>query len=277
MISNLTNLIARRDLFRELVVSELRASTAQTRLGWLWWLLDPLFMMLIYWAIVVGLFGRGRAEYEPYWVFIFFGLVTWKHFSNAAARSSTILSRKQGLIRAVPFPTMVLPLSVSISGFFFFLCGFAVLVAMSAIAPPEHHSGSFLPLIQVPALMAFQLVIVAAICVPLSCIGVLYRDLGEVLPHLLRAGFYLSPGLYGVDLIQSVARERFGPELGAAIYSIYMLNPFAVLISGYRSAMFYGEFMPIGHWGLLILMALAVTIPGYMIYQHYDRRVIKFL
>lgn len=277
MISNWSNLIARRDLLRELVMSELRSSTAQTRLGWLWWLLDPLLMMMVYWLIVVELFGRGREQYTPYWLFIFFGLITWKHFAGSVSRAAMVLSRKQGLIRAVPIPTMIFPLAGVVSGFFFFLCGFAVLVVMSLLAPHPAHSGNLLPLIQIPLLMALQIIIVAGISLPLSCWGVLYRDLGELIPHILKAGFYLTPGLYGIDLVREVAINKLGPGTGQVVFSIYMLNPFAGLITGYRDAMFYGEFLEPVYWTTLVIEAVVIFIPGYLIYQHYDRRVVKFL
>ncbi len=59
MNSNWDNLVARRDLLQELVVSELKTSQAGTVLGWTWWLLDPLLMMLIYWGVFTILLGRG--------------------------------------------------------------------------------------------------------------------------------------------------------------------------------------------------------------------------
>lgn len=68
MISNWSNLVARRDLIRELVLSDLKTTAAETKLGWLWWLLDPLIMMAIYWVFIVIIFGRDK--YAPYPIFI---------------------------------------------------------------------------------------------------------------------------------------------------------------------------------------------------------------
>lgn len=277
MISNVTNLIARRDLLRELIVSELRSSTAQTRLGWLWWLLDPLLMMGVYWLIVVELLGRGRSAYDPYWLFIFFGLITWKHFTGSINRAARVLSSRQSLIRSVPFPTIVLPLSGVLSMFFFFLCGFGVLVLMAVVARPEAHSGDMLPLIQVPLLMAVQVLIVIGLALPISCLGVLYRDFAEFLPHVLHGCFFLSPVLYGVDVVQRAAIDRFGPQWGEIVFVLYMLNPFAAIISGYRDAMFYGTFMDARMWIILLMETVVILIPGYLMYLHYDRRVVKFL
>ena len=42
-------------------------------------------------------------------------------------------------------------------------------------------------------------------------------------------------------------------------------------------AVFYGEFLPAHLWLILILEAAAIAFIGNRVYQHYDRRVIKFL
>ncbi len=277
MISNLTNLAARRDLLRELVVSELRASTAETKLGWLWWFLDPLLMMLIYWAIVTVLMGRGRAEYAPYPIFILCALITWKHLSTCAGKSTQVLRDKEALIKSVSFPTMVLPLSIVLSAFMYFVFGFVVLLAAALIWPSAHHSGNYLPLAQVPLLAVLQVATIAGLCLPLSCLGALMRDVGNFMTHLLRVGFYLSPGLFGLDLVQNALTGHFGETYGPPLFVLYMLNPFAIIISGYRDCVFYGEFLPISLWLTLAIEAAAFLVIGKLIYQHFDRRVIKFL
>ena len=91
MLSNLPNLVQRRDLLKILVMSELRSTVARSKLGWIWWFLDPLLMMLVYWAIVVGLLGRGSDRYDPYPAFLFAALITWKHFATAVGRSLGLL------------------------------------------------------------------------------------------------------------------------------------------------------------------------------------------
>jgi ABC-2 type transport system permease protein len=56
-----------------------------------------------------------------------------------------------------------------------------------------------------------------------------------------------------------------------------MLNPFAILIEGYRQAIFYGDFLALHHWVVLALESVVLFAIGQRIYRYYDRRVIKFL
>ncbi|MCP3986892.1 MAG: phosphate ABC transporter permease [bacterium] len=274
MISNWSNLVARRDLLRELTLAELRSQSQETRLGWLFWLVDPLIMMLIYWGVVVGLFGRGE-QYTPYPVFILCAMLPWKHFTSSVIASAKVLRSRDALIKSIPFPTIVLPLTIVLAGFSNFLFGSVVLFG-TAIAFDRPLGIS---LVQLPALMLLQLVVVGGFSLGVACFGALIRDLTGFLGHLTRIGFYLSPCLYGVDMV----KDRFASgSLGGFPFSewiptIYMLNPFAILFTGYREALFYGRMLEPELWALLVTEAVILLFGGWRLYQYFDRRVIKFL
>jgi ABC-type polysaccharide/polyol phosphate export permease len=271
MDSSWPNLLSRRDLLRELVLSELRSRSAESRLGWLWWLIDPLIMMLIYWGIVVGIFGRGQ-HYEPYPVFVLCALLPWKHLQSALTNAAKLLRNNEGVIKAIPFPTMVLPMANVLAGFSYFLAGLVVLLAAALVAGRPLG----LALLQLPALMAAQLLLVVSCSLVATSFGALIRDLSGFLTHVTRVLFYARPTLYGVDLVRERAAS-LGGALGDWIPTLYMLNPFAILIEGYRQAIFYGDFLAAHHWGVLVLEALLLFAVGQRIYRYYDRRVIKFL
>jgi ABC-2 type transport system permease protein len=277
MISNLKTIAGRRDLLWQLVITDLRASTAQTVFGWLWWLLDPFLMMLIYWVVVAGILGRGSGSYAPYSLFIFSGLVAWKHVATSISRSTKVLRSQESLIKSVPFPTMVLPLGVVLSGFAYFLFGFFVVLVSAALFSNENHTGDWLPMIQLVPLMLGQLVLVAGLSLLVSAFGVLLRDLEMFATYGLRVFFYLSPGLFGVDLVKDKLLAGFDAGTSELLFNVYMLNPFAVLMQGYRECVFYGRYIPWSWWATLAAEALVILYIGYRVFQHYDRRVIKFL
>ena len=200
VISNWSNLVARRDLVRELTLSELRAQRQETSLGWVFWLVDPLIMMLIYWAVVVGIFQRGEG-YAPYPVFILCALLPWKHFTSGLNASAKILRARDVLIKSIAFPTIALPLTIVLAGFSNFLFGLVVLLgAAAAFGRPVGW-----PLWQLLPLLVLQLTLVTGICLAAASFGALVRDLSGFLGHLTRIGFYGSPILYGIDIVG----ERF--------------------------------------------------------------------
>jgi ABC-type polysaccharide/polyol phosphate export permease len=271
MDSTWPNLVSRRDLLRALVVSELRSASAESRLGWLWWLIDPLIMMLIYWGIVVGIFGRG-GHYKPYPVFVLCALLPWKHLQSALTSAAKLLRLNEGVIKAIPFPTIVLPLANVIAGLAYFVAGLVVLLGAALVwGCPLGFA-----LVQLPALMGAQLLLVTSCSLVATSFGALIRDLSGFLTHITRVLFYFCPTLYGLDLIYERAAHLHKP-FGTWLPALYMLNPFAILIEGYRRAIFYGDFLAPHHWAVLTVECLVFFVVGQRIYRYYDRRVIKFL
>ncbi len=265
MESTVRNIFTRRDLLIELTRSEVKTAAAESQLGWVWWLLDPLLMIGVYWIFIVILLGRDK--YVPYPVFVGCALLPWKHLSASLSGGVAALRAREGLIKAVPFPTMVIPLSLVASQLVYFVCGLAVLFVVAILFGQELGP----TLVQVPALVLLQTLVVAGLCLPLSCLAVVYRDVKNVVAHALRVGWYLSPGIYGVDVLA----ERVGAE--SPIVTLYMLNPFAILFVGYRGALFEPAWLPASSWAVLALEAVVILGIGHAVYRRYDRRVIKFL
>jgi ABC-type polysaccharide/polyol phosphate export permease len=263
--STVRNIIARRDLLAALTRSEVKTAAAESQLGWVWWLLDPLLMIGVYWIFIVILLGSDR--YVPYPVFVGCALLPWKHLAASLNGGVAALRAREGLIRAVPFPTMVIPLALVVSQGVYFVCGLAVLLVVSLLFGQTLGP----TLLQVPMLVLLQGLIVAGLCLPLSCLAVVYRDIRNVVAHALRVGWYLSPGIYGTDVLI----DRVGA--GSPLVAIYMLNPFAILFEGYRGALFEPAWLPASHWAVLAIEAAAILALGHAVYRRYDRRVIKFL
>ena len=265
MISNARNLFARRDLLWTMIQSDLKTAAAESRLGWLWWMLDPLLMMLVYWVFIVIIFGRDK--YAPYPIFIGCALLPWKHLAVCVGGGVKVLRAREGLIKSVPFPTMIIPLSVVISQLAYFLFGFVALWLVALVIGRPMT----LTLLQIPGLVILQTLLIAGLCMAIACLGVMFHDLHNFVSHALRVGWYLSPGIYGIDLII----DRVGAD--SLWVKLYMLNPFAILFTGYRGCVFDPAWLPPQAWAVLMLESLVCLIGGFLIYQHYDRRVIKFL
>ena len=216
-------------------------------------------------------------RYTPFPIFILCALLVWKHFTTAAGGATRVLSSKANLIKSVPFPTMVLPLALVLSGFAYFLVGSLVLIAAAALWPNDNHSGNWWTILQLLPLAILQLIVITGICLAISCLGVLLRDLELFITHLLKAGFFLSPALYGVDLVRTRLDATFDEPLSSTLFAVYMLNPFAILMTGYQDSLFYGSLLELEWWCVLIVEAGVLAFIGYRVYQYYDRRVIKFI
>ncbi|MDP6891213.1 MAG: hypothetical protein QF471_07770, partial [Phycisphaerales bacterium] len=96
-----------RHLLGAIVRYDLKASLITSRVGFLWWFVDPALLILIYWVFIVILLGRGA--YAPYPLFIGCALFPWRYFVRCVGNGASILRSRRTLIRSAKFSTIVLP------------------------------------------------------------------------------------------------------------------------------------------------------------------------
>lgn len=107
--------------------ADLRAEVANSYLNRLWWLLEPLFSMLVY----VVVFGRimGRSV-ENYATFIFSSLLMWTFFSKTINYSVKCVRNNRDIITKVYVPKHVLLISNMILNMYKLIFSLIVLVPM---------------------------------------------------------------------------------------------------------------------------------------------------
>ena len=73
-------------------------------MGYLWTVLDPLLMSLIYFVVFVVIFKRGDLGHQPYFLFLIIGLLAWQWFSSATTDTSRALISEARLVRSTNLP-----------------------------------------------------------------------------------------------------------------------------------------------------------------------------
>lgn len=236
----LRDLVSHRRLIRYLVGAELKRTHADTVLGQVWWILDPILQMAVYYVLVEIILHRNVPDYP---LFLFSAILPWKWFSTTMNEATLSVTGRQSLIRQLSFPKIVLPtaaVAAETVSFVFGLGAFALVYLFYL----DRLSAWVLV---VPLIAAIQLVFTLALAIALSAANAFYRDIQNVLRHALRMWFYLSPALYSLDLITD---RRFR--------EILQLNPFAVLFESYHSVT-WGTSAP--DWsGLAVVLAVSVVL-----------------
>jgi lipopolysaccharide transport system permease protein/teichoic acid transport system permease protein len=245
----LSELLGRRRLTRYLVGADIKRTHSDTVLGQLWWVIDPLLQMAIYYVLVTIIFQRSIPGYA---LFIFAAILPWKWFSTTLNDATLSVTGRQSLIRQIQFPKIVLPSAAVIAGTWSFLFG---LVALGIV---YLFFLSYLTpwVLLIPVIAAVQFLFTLALGVLLSSLNAFFRDIQNVLRHVLRLWFYLSPGLYSLSILA---------EDNATLYNLMRLNPFAVLFDSYRAVIWGTQvdsttFLPPGppDWlGLIVLSGVS--------------------
>jgi ABC-2 type transport system permease protein len=224
--------------------TEFRVRYANTFLGYVWTIVRPLIFFGVIFLVMreVLRFGEGI---ENYGLMLVLGLVLFQYFQEATARGVRSVSAREGMVRKMQFPRIIIPLSVSLTAAFtLFLNLLAVfpLFLISGLTP--RPSWALLTIV-----VALLILFTTGVTMLLSVLFVRSEDTAQGWTLLSRMLFYASPVLYPIELV---------PE---SLRSIVAANPLAPLLeqarvwvvdSGAPSAV---EAAGVG-WGLLVPLGL---------------------
>lgn len=186
-------------------------------LGYVWSLMRPLLFFGVLYLFFTEILGLGKGV-PHYGVYLLTGIVFWNFLAEATSNSVSCLVVREGLIRKIRFPRMVVPLSVSLTATFNLAMNF-IAVFVFALASGLTPEATWLELI--PIALAF-IVLATGIAMLLSALYVRFRDVAPIWDVLLQVWFYSSPVMY---VAHSYNRFASGFE------KIALINPVATLLT----------------------------------------------
>ncbi len=277
----LHDVLARRRLIRHLISADIRRKGSDTLLGNVWWVLDPLLQMSVYLILLSVILQRSTPDFP---LFLFAAILPWKWFASSINDAVSSVVRQERLIKQVQFPKIVLPVSAVAAEILNLTFGFLIMLGMLVLFFPAHVT---LNVAWVPLIALVQFVFTVGLALLVASINVFYRDVGILSGHLIRLWFFLSPTLWSFDS----SAGRFGAieeALGEAGVNILRMNPFAVLLTAYRDAI-YGRVNATGDGftpgqtpdlvalGMLFLFSLGLLVLGTVVFKRVEPAFAKVL
>lgn len=263
-----------------LIRKELKVKYTASVLGAVWSLLNPLVFLAVF-SFVVEVFSNPVPDFP---VFLLSGLLAWNFVANALQAGSRSVIDNANLVKKMAFPRELLPLSSIGVALFDFLLQSAVLLLIIGVwwaAGPG--PGFHLPeLALYPLAIVVLLVFTASLTFWIAALNVRYRDVGHLLSLALLVWFWATPIVYQGWLVQQKLETiRF---LGLDVWTLYLLNPVAVIVLGFQRALYSivrpldggDPILPIMSLGGLAGMLLAVlavsTLLLYLAWGTFFRR-----
>jgi lipopolysaccharide transport system permease protein len=187
-----------KELFYFFTWRDIKIKYKQTVLGFLWAVLQPLLMMLIF----TFFFGRTLnipTQDVPYPIFVFSGLLIWNMFSAGLTNASNSMVNNASIIKKIYFPRLIIPVSSILVALFDFFMAFILFIPLLiAYKQPV----SFSALWCWPAALITGCVATLGPGSLLAALNVKYRDFRYVIPFLVQVLFFLTPVIYPVSLLQ---------------------------------------------------------------------------
>lgn len=214
----------------------MRYSTSM--LGYLWSILDPLLMSLIYWFIFTQVFSRGVGE-SPYIVFLLTALLPWVWLNGAVTDSTRAFLRDMKLVRSVALPHWIWVGRIVCSKGVEFLLSLPVLILFAVFSGAQVGPG----LIWFPVATLMMGVLILGLGLIIAPLVVFFRDLERAVKLVLRVLFYASPIIYGAADLPSFAQP------------LAWFNPLSGIFALFRAGFFPDQLNP-----ALVLSSAAITV-----------------
>lgn len=216
-----------KDLFFTLAWRDFRVRYAQTTIGLLWALLQPLITLLIL-SLVFGTFIAVKTP-VPHLLFTLAGMSVWTYFSYVMTNAGSSIISSQNMIKKIYFPRIIIPFSKALVGLIDFGITLIMLIALMlyyGIAPTAN-------VLFAPLFLLLGILAALGAGIWLSALTVRYRDFQHVVPFIVQIGLYLTPIAYPAEYATSHL-----PKWAA---TLYYLNPMAGIVQGFRWSLFGGE------------------------------------
>jgi lipopolysaccharide transport system permease protein len=187
-----------KELFYFFTWRDIKIKYKQTALGFLWAILQPILMMIIFTLF----FGRALnipSQNLPYPVFVFSGLLLWNTFSSGLTNSANSMVNNAQIIKKIYFPKIVIPVSSILVALFDFLMTFILFVPLLIF---YQQPVSLAAIWSWPAALVACMIATLGPGTLLAALNVKYRDFRYVIPFLIQVLFFLTPIIYPVSILK---------------------------------------------------------------------------
>lgn len=236
---------------------DLRVRYSTSFLGYLWSVLDPLVMAVIYWFVFTQIVDRAIGA-EPYIVFLLAGLLPWTWFNGAIGDSTRAFIKDAKLVRSTRLPRSVWVARIVLSKGIEFVLAIPVLAAFAIVFGAELTWG----VLWLPLAIVLQATLILGLGLMIAPLVVFFRDLERAVKLVLRFLFYASPIIYGLSDL---------PD-GLDVWMAF--NPLSGIISLYRAAFFPDQVEPFAVV-IAALMSLVALGAGILVFRRMVRAVLK--
>ena len=243
-----------RELIQRLIRRDLDARFRAPLLGYLWAIIEPLLLALVYSFVFGILVGRSDPHYPA---IVMIGVIGWSLFAKSLTGTTKTLSVNAGLFQFTKIPKSVFAISGMLTNF---VLSFISLLALIPFILYYEIDVS-IKILLVPLCLILLGLSGTAIGLMIAPYAVRIPDLVNIVQFLARVGFFLSPVMWTYPMLSN--------KFGTGDYLVLAhLNPVIVPITMMRDLILGGS-SGIPDYGYMMFGGLTVItfILGTMIFR----------
>lgn len=219
----------------------LRADASRYFLGYIWWILEPLLYVAVFFVVFGIILDNGRADFLA---FLVCGKLAFIWFSKSVNQASNSIVANKGLIGRINVTKTLFPLAVVQEGLYRQLAVFLFLFCLLTLQGyPPALSWIYLP----PVILVNYLMIVACAYVG-ACLVSVIRDFSMIISLAMIFLMFTSGIFWDVRALDD-------PHMTELVLAF---NPLAFILDAYRQVLMYGAAPDWVHLGLIGLGSVAL-------------------
>lgn len=202
-----------------------------SRLGQAWQVLTPLLHIGVYY-LIFGLLLHTNRGVPNFIAFLSVGVFVFSFCTTSLVSGAKAITTNLGLVRALPFPRAVLPLSTTLVAFQQLVYSVIVLVPILLISG-EPLSLKWVEL--VPAVL-LQAMFCLGLALAVARLGATLPDTTQILPFFSRIWMYLSGVMFSIPVFIQGHSAAVGWVLTYNPGSVYVQLARGALLAGFSSS-----------------------------------------
>lgn len=177
------------------IKGELKSRFSRSRIGYLWFVLQPLTQALLFALVlseVVGARLQNNTNKMSFAVYLMAGMAAWGFFSEIVNRSMTVFIEYGNAMKKIAFPRISLPLIVwggALINHLFLLGATLFVFVCFGVVPGA-------ALLALPIGVVLISILALGMGIALGILNVFSRDIAQVMSVVLQLWFWLTPIVY---------------------------------------------------------------------------------
>ena len=234
----------------------LKADASRYMLGFIWWFLEPLAWVLVFYIVFNWILDPGRRGGD-FILFLACGKFAFIWFSKTVLQASGSIVASQGLVGRIDVPKSLFPMSAVQESLYrqstVYLLLFAILIFMGVMP-------GLAWLWMVPIAAVSYLMIVACSLVG-SCLVCIYRDFLKFIPLGMTFLLFTSGIFFDINQVENKERADL----------LLTVNPLAFIVDAHRQALINHSAPDALHLGLIGLVSAIVIVLAITYMRRYSQ------
>lgn len=247
-------------LINTMALMKMKANANKMLLGYLWWILEPLLFVAVFFVVFEYILRRGG---EGFFVFLLVGKMAFLWFSKSVTLASMSLRQNKGLISQRAMPKWIFPLSSVQEATYKSIIAFGLMMLMLWIIGTSEPANWW----RLLPLLLLNYWFVSSVAVFASILVTWVEDFSQII-SLAMMGLMFGSGIFWN------VRDISNPEV---VWWIYTLNPVAALLDAYRQVLIENSTIEYGNLISLCVVSLSLWAISLLIMKRKNNQLTRCL